>query len=164
MSPRAAARLEALSFDTVYDYAAGKAGWLASGLPTERARAELRAGDLARRDVPTCTIDEPFGEVRERTLAAGWSECIVIDDERVVLGRVGAKALAANAEKAEAQADVESAMDPGPATIRPDTPLESVVERLRKRDRARALITTADGQLVGVLQRADAEQRLAAQR
>jgi rhodanese-related sulfurtransferase len=33
MSPRAAWRLEAAGFGPVYDYAAGKADWLAAGLP-----------------------------------------------------------------------------------------------------------------------------------
>ena len=33
MSPRAAWRLKAAGFGPVYDYAAGKADWLAAGLP-----------------------------------------------------------------------------------------------------------------------------------
>ena len=99
--------------------------------------------------------------MRERTLAAGWSQCIVVSEDGVVLGRLGAKALAADADAVESEADVESAMDPGPGTIRPDTSLESILERLRKRDRKTALITTADGRLVGVLLRDEAEQRLA---
>ena len=36
MSPRAAWRLESLGFARVYDYVAGKADWMAAGLPTER--------------------------------------------------------------------------------------------------------------------------------
>jgi hypothetical protein len=35
MSPRAACRLELLGFTQVYDNVAGKADWLAHGLPTE---------------------------------------------------------------------------------------------------------------------------------
>jgi Mg/Co/Ni transporter MgtE len=101
--------------------------------------------------------------VRERARAAGWSQCIVVNQDGVVLGRLGPKALAADADADDAEADVESAMDPGPATIRPETPLEPIVERLRKRDRPTALITTADGRLVGVLHRDEAEQRLAAE-
>ena len=38
LSPRAAARLEELSFREVYDYVAGKADWLAAGLPSEGTR------------------------------------------------------------------------------------------------------------------------------
>lgn len=48
MSPRAAARLEALGFAAVYDYAGGKNDWLAAGLPREGASTEERfAGDVA---------------------------------------------------------------------------------------------------------------------
>ncbi len=36
MSPRAAARLETLGFDDVYDYVSGKSDWMAAGLPTVR--------------------------------------------------------------------------------------------------------------------------------
>jgi len=32
-SPRAAQRMEALGYDRIYDYAAGKADWAAAGLP-----------------------------------------------------------------------------------------------------------------------------------
>jgi predicted transcriptional regulator len=86
----------------------------------------------------------------------------VVDVQGVVLGRLGPKALGADAETtAELGADVESVMDPGPSTIRPDTSLESIVERLKKRDRTSALITSSDGRLVGVLRREEAEQRLA---
>jgi CBS domain-containing protein len=170
MSPRAAARLEALSFSQVYDYVAGKADWLASGLSTERAEpAAPRAGEVARRDVPTCSPGESLADVRRRVSATGWSECIVVDAEGIVLGRLGRKALA---EKPDATAPgtgsnrgsgadvtVESVMDPGPGTIRPSTALEEIVKRLKDRDLERALVTTSDGGLVGVLRLEDAEAR-----
>jgi rhodanese-related sulfurtransferase len=43
MSPRAACRLELLGFTQVYDYVAGKADWLAHGLPTEGEQARSLA-------------------------------------------------------------------------------------------------------------------------
>ena len=49
MSPRAACRLETLGFERTFDYMAGKADWIAAGLPTEgRLASEPRAGDVAR--------------------------------------------------------------------------------------------------------------------
>ncbi|HEV8275933.1 MAG TPA: rhodanese-like domain-containing protein [Streptosporangiaceae bacterium] len=51
MSPRAAWRLEAAGFGPVYDYAAGKADWLAADLPFEGS-AKL-AGVFTRRGVAT---------------------------------------------------------------------------------------------------------------
>ena len=66
MSPRAAWRLESFGFTDVYDYAAGKLDWLAAGLPTEGTNAERpRAADVARRDVPTCHLEEGLGDVQD---------------------------------------------------------------------------------------------------
>jgi rhodanese-related sulfurtransferase len=87
LSPRAAWRLESLGFAEVYDYVDGELDWLAAGLPTEGRNADVpRAGDVARRDVPTCRLEEPIGQVRERVRAAGWDACVVVNDQRVVLG------------------------------------------------------------------------------
>lgn len=42
-----------------------------AGLPTEGTPAALpRAGDLARQDTPTCTLDEMLADVRGRVLDA----------------------------------------------------------------------------------------------
>ena len=65
MSPRAAWRLESLGFGDVYDYVAGKLDWMAAGLPTDGTNAQHpRAGDVARKDVPTAQLDERLGDVR----------------------------------------------------------------------------------------------------
>jgi hypothetical protein len=62
---------------------AGELDWLAAGLPTEgRNASRPRAGEVARRDAPTCRLDESIGEVRERVRAAGWNACVVVNDER----------------------------------------------------------------------------------
>src|SRR5579884_3423720 len=79
MSPRAAWRLESLGFRQVYDYTAGKLDWMAAGLPTEgTGAARPRAGDLARKEVPTCGLDERLGEVRDRVRARGWKVAVVV--------------------------------------------------------------------------------------
>ena len=60
-------QLASLGFAEVYDYVAGELDWLAAGLPTEGANAnQPRAGDVARRDVPTCRLDESIDQVLER--------------------------------------------------------------------------------------------------
>src|ERR671932_780533 len=87
MSPRAAWRLESLGFSEVYDYKEGKLDWLAAGLPTEGTNAaKPRAGDVARKDVPTCSLGEKLGSVAKKAAAAGWNACVVVNEERVVLG------------------------------------------------------------------------------
>jgi hypothetical protein len=79
MSARAAWRLETLGFKHVYRHEPGKCDWLANGMPIEGKRANVsRAGDIARRDVPTCQLGERVGDVRRRVRAAGWDSCLVV--------------------------------------------------------------------------------------
>ncbi len=151
MSPRAAWRLISLGFLEVYDYVAGEADWFASGLPREGRDARIpRVGDVARGDVPTCRLTELAGEVDERIRAAGWETCIVVNEERVVLGRVRAAALAADPE-----ASVEQVMEAGPTTVRPDARVSEAVERMQNKHVRSMVVTTSDGRLVGLLRRDD---------
>ena len=138
MSPRAAWRLESLGFPEVYDYAAGKADWFAYGLPGEGRDVTIpRAGDVARRDVPTCGLDERIGQVVERVRSAGCDQCVVVNAERVVLGGLDDDALEAAPETL-----AEEIMKSGPATTRPDARLDAIRDRLR---RSPILVTTPDG-------------------
>lgn len=140
----------------MYDFAAGKAAWLAAGLPSEGADATVpRAGGHARADVPTCGLDDSLQEVRERVRAAGWDTCIVVNEHRIVLGRLGRAAFARDDD-----VRVAEAMNEGPSTIRPDTALETIVRRLRDKKLSTALVTTLEGELVGVLRIEDAEHVL----
>jgi CBS domain-containing protein len=155
MSPRAAWRLEGLGFSEVYDYAPSKVDWFAAGLPMEGALAEVpTVGDVAHRDVPTCTPEEKVGEVRGRIRGTGWDRCwdrcVVVNEQRVVLGLLREKELASDPEAA-----AEKAMRAGPTTVRPDTPAGKMVERMQKRGAASVLVTTPDGELVGLMYRED---------
>ncbi len=160
MSPRAAARLETLGFTQVFDYAAGKADWTSSGLPTEGTLAEQpRAGDIAQRDTPTCGLANRLGDARDRTQDADQIVCIVVDDRGVVLGR-----LRGNALREDPEATVESVMEDGPTTIRADASLEEITERMRKRGVGSILVTDPEGRLLGILYRNEAERVLAEKR
>lgn len=158
MSPRAASRLETLGYRPVYDYVAGKAEWGSAGLPLEGVDgSETRAGAHARTDVPTCRLDERLQVVRERVRDAGWETCFVVDDRRVVLGRLGRAALARDGDAVVAQA-----MSEGPSTVRPSGRLRALVERMRGQQLSDLPVTTLDGRLVGLLRRDDAEAALGA--
>ncbi len=152
MSPRAAWRLETLGFGDVYDYVAGKSDWLAAGLPTEGTNAQRpRAGDVADGDVPTCSLTEMLGDVWARVKAAGWNACVVVNDERVVLGLLRAEELAG-----DAAATIERAMRPGPSTFRPHVLIDEMAEYMVEHDLPNAPVTTSDGRLVGLLRREEA--------
>ncbi len=157
MSPRAAWRLESLGFERVFDYVNGKADWIAAGLPVEGGEATVpSAADAADREPVTTALNEWAGDVARRMEAAGADQALVVNDARIVLGRVRAVDLDENAD-----ALVESVMEPGPTTIRPKTPLADIEARLRKRDVSSVVVTTSDGRLVGVLDREHAAAVLA---
>jgi CBS domain-containing protein len=152
VSPRAAWRLETLGFKDVSNYVDGKLDWMAAGLPTEGTNVEHpRAADVARRDAPTCRLDEPLGEVRERAAAAGWEAAVVVNEERVVLGLLRKKELAG-----EPVQPVERAMQPGPSTFRPYVAIAEMAAFMAEHNLDSSPITTSDGRLVGLLLKEDA--------
>jgi predicted transcriptional regulator len=151
MSPRAAWRLETLGFKEVYDYVDGKVDWMAAGLPTEGTNAQHpRAGDMARKDVPTCALTEKLGDVKARVDAAGWNAVVVVNDERVVLGLLRSKELALDAGQ-----PIEKVMRPGPSTFRPYVSLHEMLHSMVDHKLENAPVTTSDGRLVGLLLQKD---------
>lgn len=151
MSPRAAARLDSLGFEQVYDYAPSKVDYLARGLPTEGEKAgERRAIDVLRDDVVRCRLADPVEEVRARIEASPYGFAIVVADDQTVLGRVRGSALG----DAEGRSG-EQAMEPGPSTIRADVRTEALRERMEAGGLATALVTTPDGTLLGLVRRSD---------
>ena len=113
---------------------------------------ERTAGDIAHRDVPTCMLEERMSEVRERVRTEAWDTCIVVNAQRVVLGRLGRKAIASDRD-----VSVEEAMSPGPSTVRPSIGTDALLERIRARRLTGLLVTTPDGRLVGLARRVDLE-------
>jgi Mg/Co/Ni transporter MgtE len=149
MSPRAACRLETLGFEHVYDYVPGKADWLARGLPTEGEETDRpRVGPLAHDDVIACHPGEAVGQVWERVQASPYGFALVVAADRTVLGRLRRAAL-----EGEPTALAEAVMEPGPSTVRPDTSVADLRERLYTRDLRTAIVTTPEGRLIGVVRR-----------
>lgn len=151
MSPRAAWRLETLGFSEVYDYTVGKLDWLAAGLPTEGTNAQRpRAGALARKDVPTCRLDEQLSVVRDRVRRKSWDAAVVVNDERIVFGLLRAKELALDDDRL-----ISQAMRPGPSTFRPYVLAEETARFMVDHKLDSSPITTSDGRPVGLLLQAD---------
>lgn len=139
MSPRAAWRLERLGFSPVYDYVAGKVDWMAAGLATVRADAtERRALDAMGADPPTCAPDTAVSALPRD------DDVIVVNHERIVLGRVRVGAYPPDAT-------AEDVMASGPTTVRANEPLTPLLERMGKRGVSTMIVTTPEGRLLGVV-------------
>jgi CBS domain-containing protein len=155
MSPRAAWRLESLGYGEVYDYVPGKLDWMAAGLTTEGTNSlRPRAGDVARKDVPTCGLNERLGAVRGRAQELGWDVAVVVNEHHVVLGLLRAKELAGDPDLL-----IEQAMRPGPSTFRPFVAIDEMARFMAEHNLESSPVTTSDGRLVGLLMRSDADQR-----
>ena len=104
-----------------------------------------------RADVPTCGLDDTVGTARQS--AGAWGTCIVVNEQRIVFGRMFKTEL-----EGDPKGRVADVMRPGTSTFRPNV---SAVEMLRYMDRRRhetSLVTTPDGRLVGLVRREDVER------
>jgi CBS domain-containing protein len=135
----------------VYDYRTGLQDWMGAGLPTEGTNTERpRLVDVVQRDVPTCSLGERVGDVRNRVIAAGWDACVVVSQQPVVLGLLRAKELQADPDLL-----VERAMRPGPSTYRPFVSVEEMRRIMIDRNLESSPVTTSDGKLVGLVRKQD---------
>ena len=124
---------------------------MGAGLPTEGTNAERpRLVDVVRRDVLTCPLDERLGDVRDRAVAAGWEACVVVSEDRVVLGLLRASEL-----HADPDLPVEQVMRPGPSTFRPFVSVKEMRHIMRDRNLENSPVTTSDGRLVGLVRTQD---------
>ncbi len=144
MSPRAAWRLERFGF-TTYDYVAGKVDWMAAGLPTVRAdTSERRALDAVDRDPATCPPEAPVGDVAALVAIHG---SVLVTHQGVLLGRIRARHITG----VHPATPVEDVMEPGPATVRANEPLDALLERMAAKHVEEMIVTAPDGQLLGVI-------------
>lgn len=122
-----------------------------------KASDETWLGDVADESVPTCRLDERIGQVLERVRADGRDTCVVVNEQRIVLGILRKNALAADPARC-----AEEVMSPGPKTFRPDVTLEELLQFMRDHDiKTNSLVSTSEGRLLGIISRADAEATLA---
>jgi Mg/Co/Ni transporter MgtE len=103
--------------------------------------------------VVTCRLTDPVGGIARSIADSPYGFALVVSTSGVLLGRVRASAL-----NVEPDTHVEQVMESGPSTVRPDTPADQLAQRLRDRDLKTAIITTPEGELLGVARRADLEQ------
>lgn len=101
--------------------------------------------------MPTCALTESIGDVRNRVSAAGWNACVVINEQRVVLGLLREAELHKGSDE-----PVERVMRTGPSTFRPNVPIEEMAHYMHHHDLVSSPITTSDGRLLGLLTAEDA--------
>jgi hypothetical protein len=151
MSARAAWRLETLRFRQVYRYQPGKDDWLAARLPMEGAAAGTkRAADITRPGVPTCRLGDRVTAVARQVREGGWPLAVVVNEQRVVLGRLRPRDLGDDPD-----AIAEAIMIEGPRTIRGTTAAPDLGRWLDERRVEGVLATSADGVLIGYVRRDD---------
>ena len=115
-------------------------------MPIEGHKAqEPRIGSLARRDVPTARLGDKVGDIARSAEGRGYDLAVVVTPDGVVLGILDPEALVVSSS-----AKVEDVMRPGPATFRPDVPVQELLEKLAPKHVRRALVATPEGRLLGV--------------
>ena len=152
MSPRAAWRLEETGFGPVYDYAAGKADWLAADLPFD-GTARL-AGLFTRRSVGTVTEATLTAEALRLLDAQGFGPVLVLNQAGVVMGAAFRDALAS----ASREVEVGAVMRSGVSTVRPSEDAAALAHRMGHAEVTRVVVTRSDGTLVGLFFAADLDQ------
>src|SRR5207302_1184914 len=84
---------------------------------------------------PTARLGDKVGDVARRAEASGHDIAVVITAGGVVLGIVDPEAL-----EDSSSVRVEEVMRPGPATYRPDVPVQELVEKLAPKHLRQALL------------------------
>jgi CBS domain containing-hemolysin-like protein len=162
MAPRAAARLETLGCEKVFEYRGGKEDWLAAGLPSEgRRAAEPTVASVVRRDVPRFGLNDRVDTIRESLAERGWEWGAIVSSIGVLLGRVRRQDLG---DVDHEDATAESVMEAGPSTYRPNVGLDELLQRMHDRHFEMAFVTDPDGRLSGLVSRRDIARALDAHR
>jgi CBS domain-containing protein len=114
--------------------------------------AEPTVGQFARDDVVTCTLEDAVGEVRRRVAGSPYPFALVRSASGVLLGRLRASMLDCDPELR-----ADEVMEPGPSTVRPHKTAAGIAGDLAERDLRWAIVTTPEGELIGVAARSELE-------
>lgn len=141
----------------MYDYVDGKVDWLAHQRPIDGDRAdEAKVGEYARSDVVTCTLRDQVGRVRELVAESPYPFALVKSADGVLLGRLRKSVL-----DCDPGLPAGEVMEPGPWTVRPHKTAAGIRDELVERDLRWAIVTTPEGELLGVAARAELEAAVA---
>lgn len=150
LSSRGAALLEAYGYADVYDYAASKVAWFAMDRPAEGTVPDPeRAGVLAR-PAATCGPDTSLRDLPE---AGPGGVVLVLDHRRIVLGALRPGDVAG----AAADVTVLDVAHPAPVSVRPSITATELARSMDRRGEDHVVVSTLDGVLLGIVERADLE-------
>jgi CBS domain-containing protein len=143
-----------LGFGDVYDYVPGKVDWLAHrlGLEGERA-APPTVGRVARDDVARCRASHRVSDALAAIEPSPYPFALVTTAGGILVGR-----LRASAAEAESDQTVGEVMELAPSTVRPHRSAKDIATQLGEKDLRWAIVTTPEGQLIGVASREDLER------
>lgn len=109
-------------------------------------------GAFASDGVVTCRLDDQVGEVGARIERSAFPFGLVTSEGGVILGRLRSSML-----DCDPALRAEEVMEAGPKTFRPQKSPASVAAELGKKNLRWAIITTPEGELIGVATRSELE-------
>ena len=112
----------------------------------------MTVGSLAHDDVVTCGLADAVGPVRERVGSSPYPFALVLGERRVVFGR-----LPLSKCDCDPGLRVEEVMEPGPSTVRAHRTAATIATRLAEKQLRWAIVTTPEGELIGVAARTELE-------
>ena len=131
----------------IYIVAAGEARMSAA----QQALKGLTVGEAMETRFTPISIDATLDQAVDALLAAAQNEFPVVDAFRKPIGLLTRDILAVGKHGRDEPASV--VMRVGVDSVRPETPVESVFERLQDPKAAALYVTDADGAIVGLLTR-----------
>jgi CBS-domain-containing membrane protein len=100
-------------------------------------------------------LETPVSDISRLLERSSYGYCLVVNEQRIILGRVRRSAIA----DAEPNSSAENVMEPGPSTVRPNTPARELTDRLAEEGLRTAILSTPRGELIGVFHRDGAGPR-----
>ena len=107
-------------------------------------------GHFARDDVVTCGLEDEVGPVGARIQKSAYPFGLVLSPGGVLLGRLRSSML-----DCDPRLRAEQVMEPGPKTFRPHRTAAGVAGELAERGFRWAIVTTPEGELIGVASRTE---------
>jgi len=120
--------------------------WLAYGLAAEPPEAGVETVmKFLDGNPPTARAQETVGALSLRVHLSDTVLLPVVNERGIVLGLIDR-----SLDGVESTTPIADLMDPAPTTVRPSVSVESAIKRLKRSNRQAIVVTSSDGQLLGM--------------